>query len=74
MRLILDGTVVGRPSPSATPAGAYLAGINTRRVRGALAALFGGAVGKDAVSRDQDIGNKQNKALRAPISGARPCG
>ena len=28
-------------------AGAYLAGINTRRVRRALAALFGGAVGKD---------------------------
>jgi transposase-like protein len=32
-------------------AGAYLAGTNTRRVRRALAALFGGAVGKDAVSR-----------------------
>ena len=28
-------------------AGAYLAGTNTRRVRRALAALFGGAVGKD---------------------------
>jgi hypothetical protein len=27
----------------------YLAGINTRRVRRALAALFGGAVGKDTV-------------------------
>lgn len=32
-------------------AGAYLAGINTRRVRRALAGLFGGAVGKDTVSR-----------------------
>ena len=32
-------------------AGAYLAGTNTRRVRRALAALFGGAVGKDTVSR-----------------------
>ena len=32
-------------------AGAYLAGTNTRRVRGGLAALFGGAVGKDTVSR-----------------------
>jgi putative transposase len=32
-------------------AGAYLAGTNTRRVRRALAALFGGAVGKDVVSR-----------------------
>jgi putative transposase len=32
-------------------AGCYLAGANTRRVRRALGALFGGAVGKDVVSR-----------------------
>ena len=32
-------------------AGAYLAGTNTRRVKRALAGLFGGAVGKDVVSR-----------------------
>jgi len=32
-------------------AGAYLAGTNTPRVRRALASLFGGEVGKDAVSR-----------------------
>ncbi|MGA8032303.1 MAG: IS256 family transposase [Casimicrobiaceae bacterium] len=32
-------------------AGSYLAGTNTRRVRRALAALFGGSVGKDTVSR-----------------------
>lgn len=32
-------------------AGTYLAGINTRRVRRALGTLFGGAVGKDTVSR-----------------------
>jgi putative transposase len=32
-------------------AGCYLAGTNTRRVRRALAGLFGGAVGKDTVSR-----------------------
>jgi transposase-like protein len=32
-------------------AGTYLAGANTRRVRRALNALFGGAVGKDTVSR-----------------------
>lgn len=32
-------------------AGAYLAGVNTRRVRRALGALFGGAVSKDTVSR-----------------------
>jgi transposase-like protein len=32
-------------------ASTYLAGANTRRVRRALAALFGGAVGKDTVSR-----------------------
>ena len=32
-------------------ASSYLAGVNTRRVRRALAALFGGAIGKDIVSR-----------------------
>ena len=32
-------------------ASTYLAGTNTRRVRRALAALFGGTVGKDVVSR-----------------------
>ncbi len=32
-------------------ASSYLAGTNTRRVRRALAALFGGAIGKDTVSR-----------------------
>jgi transposase-like protein len=32
-------------------ASAYLAGVNTRRVRRALGALFGGAVSKDSVSR-----------------------
>ena len=32
-------------------ASTHLAGTNTRRVRRALAALFGGAVGKDRVSR-----------------------
>ena len=32
-------------------ASSYLAGTNTRRVRRALAAVFGGAVGKDTVSR-----------------------
>jgi putative transposase len=32
-------------------AGTYLAGTNTRRVRRALKALFGGTVGKDTVSR-----------------------
>jgi len=32
-------------------AGAYLSGANTRRVRRALGVLFGGAIGKDVVSR-----------------------
>jgi transposase-like protein len=32
-------------------ASTYLAGANTRRVRRALAAMFGGAIGKDTVSR-----------------------
>src|SRR4249919_1905609 len=50
-------------------AGAYLAGVNTRRVRRALAALFGGAVGKDIVSRtwrkvkgDWDVWNSRSLA------------
>src|SRR5438270_851040 len=50
-------------------AGTYLAGTNTRRVRRALAALFGGAVGKDTVSRvwrkvksDWDIWNARSLA------------
>ena len=36
-------------------AGAYLAGTNTRRVRRALAAVFGGAVGKSLPSRRRGI-------------------
>lgn len=50
-------------------AGAYLAGTNTRRVSRALAALFGGAVGKDTVSRvwrkvksDWDAWNRRSLA------------
>jgi len=50
-------------------AGAYLSGTNTRRVKRALAALFGGAVGKDVVSRtwrkvrtDWDVWNKRDLA------------
>jgi putative transposase len=50
-------------------AGAYLAGTNTRRVRRALAAVFGGAVGKDTVSRvwrkvkgDWDVWNARSLA------------
>jgi putative transposase len=40
-----------RRTLAALIASTYLAGTNTRRVRRALAALFGGAVGKDTVSR-----------------------
>ncbi len=50
-------------------AGAYLSGTNTRRVKRALAALFGGAVGKDVVSRtwrkvktDWDVWNGRDLA------------
>lgn len=50
-------------------AGAYLSGTNTRRVKRALSALFGGAVGKDVVSRtwrkvktDWDAWNKRDLA------------
>ncbi len=39
-------------------AGAYLSGTNTRRVKRALVALFGGAVGKDVVSRTESIQNR----------------
>ncbi len=49
--------------------GAHLSGTNTRRVRRALAALFGGAVGKDTVSRvwrktkgDWDVWNARSLA------------
>lgn len=50
-------------------ASSYLAGTNTRRVRRALAALFGGTVGKDTVSRtwrkiksDRDAWNSRSLA------------
>src|SRR5271154_6326777 len=50
-------------------ASTYLAGTNTRRVRRALTALFGGAVGKDTVSRvwrkvktDWDVWNARSLA------------
>ena len=56
-------------------AGSYLAGTNTRRVRRALAGLFGGAVGKDTVSRtwrkvksDWDAWNARSLAEEAPGS------
>lgn len=39
------------PTALALIANAYLAGVNTRRVRRALGSLFGGAVSKDTVSR-----------------------
>jgi transposase-like protein len=39
------------PTAVALIASAYLAGVNTRRVRRALGSLFGGAVSKDTVSR-----------------------
>jgi transposase-like protein len=55
--------------------GAYLSGTNTRRVRRALAALFGGAVGKDTVSRvwrktkgDWDSWNARSLADEVPGS------
>jgi putative transposase len=51
-------------------ASTYLAGTNTRRVRRALATLFGGAVGKDTVSRtwrkvksDWDAWNARSLAI-----------
>ena len=65
-------------------ASTYLAGTNTRRVRRALAALLGGAVGKDTVSRtwrkvksDWDAWNTRSlaeePAVLASFSTARWC-
>src|SRR5215216_6831193 len=55
-------------------AGAYLAGTNTRRVRRALMALFGGAVSKDTVSRtwrkvkgDWDAWNSRSLAAEPTV-------
>src|ERR1700683_1466437 len=55
-------------------ASCYLAGTNTRRVRRALAALFGGTVGKDTVSRtwrkvksDWDAWNARSLAEEAIV-------
>src|ERR1700739_1031488 len=55
-------------------AGAYLAGTNTRRVRRALSAVFGGAISKDTVSRvwrkvkaDWDAWNSRSLADEAII-------
>ena len=57
-------------------AGAYLAGTNTRRVRWALAALFGGAVGKDTVSSGVAQGADRLGCLECPLAGrgAGSCG
>jgi transposase-like protein len=51
-------------------AGAYFAGTNTRRVRRALAALFGGAAGKDTLSRvwRKARGDWDAWAVRSPMS------
>jgi putative transposase len=62
-------------------AGAYLAGTNTRRVRRALSAVFGGAISKDTVSRvwrkvkaDWDAWNSRSLAdepiIRLILDGA----
>jgi hypothetical protein len=52
-------------------AGAYLSGTNTRRVRPALASVFGGAVGKDTVSRawqGQGQGQERLGLLECPFA------
>ena len=46
-----QGGAILSAAADALIASAYLSGTNTRRVRRALAALFGGSVGKDTVSR-----------------------
>jgi Transposase, Mutator family len=60
-------------------ASTYLAGTNTRRVRRALKALFGGAVGKDTVSRvwrkvkaDWDAWNARSLAADPIVRRSQP--
>jgi len=48
--------------------GAYLSGTNTRRVRRALAALFGGAVGKDTVSPGVAQDQRRLGRLERPLA------
>ena len=57
-------------------AGAYLAGTNTRRVRRALAALFGGAVGKEDGQPGVAQGTDRLGSLQCPLAGrgADSCG
>ena len=50
-------------------ASTYLAGTNTRRVRRALAALFGGTVGKDTVSRTWRKVKTDWDAWNSPLAG-----
>ena len=50
-------------------AGAYLAGTNTRRVRRALSAVFGGAVSKDTVSRVWRKVKTDLGCLELPLAG-----
>ena len=50
-------------------ASTYLAGTNTRRVRRALKALFGGAVGEDTVSRVWQQGEGRLGCLECPLAG-----
>ena len=50
-------------------AGTYLSGTNTRRVRRALGALFGGAVGKDTVSRGVAQGEERLGRMECPLAG-----
>ena len=50
-------------------AGAYLAGTNTRRVRRALSAVFGGAISKDTVSRVWRKVKTDLGCLELPLAG-----
>jgi hypothetical protein len=47
-------------------AGTYLSGAHTRRVRRAMKALFGGALGKDTVSR---VARRQAREGEEPVAG-----
>jgi hypothetical protein len=49
-------------------AGSYLAGTNTRRVRRALSAVFGGAVSKGTVSRVWPQGKRRLGCVECPLA------
>lgn len=64
-----------RGSASALIAGAYLAGVNTRRVRLAFSKRFGGAASKDSVSRAwRRVQGTARAGIAVALRASRSCG